>query len=107
MSTPRPDSLSRRTVLAGGLAAAATATASPQAHAARSGIGSRKPGPLPAGVDRATLMRWAEDTWKSLVAMTPPETGLPADNITGDLKTRSGYTSPTNIGGLLRSHLGR
>ena len=102
MTTPRPDSLSRRTVLAGGLAAAVTGTAAPQALAAP-GIGPRKPGPLPASVDRATLLRWAEDTWKSLVAMTPPATGLPADNITGDLSTLSGYTSPTNIGGLLWS----
>jgi hypothetical protein len=38
-----------------------------------------------------------------MVAMTHPDTGLPADNITGDLSTRSGYTSPTNIGGLMWS----
>jgi len=63
MTTPRPDSLSRRTVLAGGLAAAVTGTAAPQALAAP-GIGPRKPGPLPASVDRATLLRWAEHTWK-------------------------------------------
>ena len=63
-----------------------------------------RPTALPAGVDRATLLRWAEDTWRSLVAMTPDATGLPADNITGDLaSTRSGYTSPTNIGGYMWS----
>lgn len=94
--------ITRRAVLAGGFAATALA-AYPSSAQAGPGVGPRKPGPLPAGVDRATLLRWAEDTWASLVAMTPPETGLPADNITGDLSTRSGYTSPTNIGGYLWS----
>ncbi|SES27123.1 hypothetical protein SAMN05216199_2677 [Pedococcus cremeus] len=98
LSTPA----TRRAVLAGGLAAVVAATAAPQALA-DTGIGPRKPGVLPPGVDRATLTRWAEDTWRSLVAMTHPATGLPADNITGDLSTRSGYTSPTNIGGYLWS----
>ncbi|HEX2133163.1 MAG TPA: glucoamylase family protein [Actinophytocola sp.] len=47
----------------------------------------------------------AEDTWRSFVAMTVPETGLPADNIGGDLDpaSRSGYTSPTNVGSYLWS----
>ena len=103
MTIPRLDSLTRRTVLAGGLAAAATGMVAPQTLAAPPAIGSLKDGALPVGVDRATLLRWAEDTWQSLVAMTPPATGLPADNITGNLATRSGYTSPTNIGGLLWS----
>ncbi|MCC2594682.1 DUF3131 domain-containing protein [Tessaracoccus sp. OS52] len=49
------------------------------------------------------LLTWAADTWRSLVAMTDPNTGLVADNIDGDLTTRSGYTSPTNIAGLLWS----
>ncbi len=101
--TPRPTSVSRRAVLAGGLAAAVTATAAPSVLAADRGIGPRKSGPVPPGVDRATLLRWAQDTWQSLVAMTDEQTGLPADNIPGDLSTRSGYTSPTNIGGLLWS----
>ena len=50
--------------------------------------------------ERETLRRWAADTWASFVAMTNPETGLPTDNIGGDLDqaTRAGYTSPTNIG---------
>ena len=41
----------------------------------------------------------------SLVAMTDPKTGLPADNIPESLAAgdRSGYTSPTNIGGYLWS----
>jgi hypothetical protein len=55
-------------------------------------------------IDRASIDRWACDTWASTVAMVAPGTGLPADNISGPLgsPTRSGYTSPTNIGGYLR-----
>ncbi|NLP82952.1 DUF3131 domain-containing protein [Microbacterium sp. CFH 90308] len=49
------------------------------------------------------LERWAIDTWTSLDAMTDEETGLPSDNITGDLATVGAYTSPTNIGGYLWS----
>jgi len=47
----------------------------------------------------------AEDTWRSFTAMVAPETGLPADNIDGDLDpaSRSRYTSPTNIGSYLWS----
>jgi hypothetical protein len=57
------------------------------------------------GIDTGTINRWARDTWASMVAMTDRRTGLPADNISGPLKspTRSGYTSPTNIGGYLWS----
>lgn len=53
-----------------------------------------------AKTDRAaTLSRWATDTWTSFVAMTNPQTGLPSDNIDGNLDpaTRSRFTSPTNI----------
>ncbi len=53
-----------------------------------------------AKTDRnATLQRWAGDTWTSFVAMTNPNTGMPSDNIDGDLgiASRSAYTSPTNI----------
>ncbi len=55
--------------------------------------------------DRAVLREYAEDTWASFVAMVDPATGLPADNVAGDLDptTRSGYTSPTNIGAYLWS----
>ena len=55
--------------------------------------------------DRATLLEYATDTWASFEAMVDPATGLPADNISGDLDpaTRSGYTSPTNIGAYLWS----
>jgi len=38
-----------------------------------------------------------------MVAMVDPATGLPADNISGDLSTRAAYTSPTNIGAYLWS----
>lgn len=45
------------------------------------------------------LTRWATDTWHSFVALVDPGTGLPADNIDGDLApaSRARYTSPTNI----------
>ncbi|TXK20007.1 glucoamylase family protein [Homoserinibacter sp. GY 40078] len=62
--------------------------------------------PPSAGHDeRRTLLRYASDTWESLTAMTDPDTGLPADNIDGDLAhgSASAYTSPTNIGGYLWS----
>ncbi len=54
---------------------------------------------------RETLERYLVDTYASLVAMTDEDTGLPADNIEGDLDpgARSAYTSPTNIGGWLWS----
>ncbi|MBM6401163.1 glucoamylase family protein [Phycicoccus sonneratiae] len=53
----------------------------------------------------ALLRRWAGETWTSLAAMTDERTGLPADSVRDDLdpSSRSGYTSPTNIGGLLWS----
>ena len=53
----------------------------------------------------ALLETYLADTWRSMDAMTDPATGLPADNIGGDLAptSRSGYTSPTNIGAYLWS----
>lgn len=61
----------------------------------------------PAAADPAARpqVQLAKDTWRSFTAMTVPETGLPADNIEGDLDpaSRSGYTSPTNIGSYLWS----
>ena len=55
--------------------------------------------------DRRQLQTYAEDTWRSFEAMTDEGTGLPADNIEGDLAatSRSEYTSPTNIGAYLWS----
>ena len=37
------------------------------------------------GATTADLERWAADTWRSFEAMVDDETGLPADNIDGDL----------------------
>ncbi len=55
--------------------------------------------------DKRVLKKYAADTWKSFEAMAVPGTGLPADNIAGNLDpaTRSGFTSPTNIGAYLWS----
>lgn len=59
----------------------------------------------PAAAAPDVLTTYARDTWRSMVAMVEPATGLPADNIGGDLApaSRSAYTSPTNIGGLMWS----
>jgi Putative glucoamylase/Protein of unknown function (DUF3131) len=53
-----------------------------------------------AAAPKGTLDRYARDTWRSFVHMIEPTTGLPADNIAGNLhpSTRSEYTSPTNVG---------
>ncbi len=55
--------------------------------------------------DRRQLRTWAADTWRSFDALVVEETGLPDDNIGGDLSpgSRGGYTSPTNIGAYLWS----
>ena len=103
----KPITANRRQILVGGAAVAAlgVALARPAtAHAATTtplGMTSRPP----VGVDPATIQRWARDTWASMVALADPATGLPADNMSGPLSspTRSGYTSPTNIGGYLWS----
>ncbi len=91
----------RRSLVVGGLAATAvTAAGGSTAQAASPRL--RRPAPAWSSI---TLRRWAKDTWHSLVAMTDEVTGLPADNIPASLgaSERSGYTSPTNIGGLLWS----
>ena len=100
MNRPDPTPISRRTALAGGLTAAALAGLPSVALA-----DPRKPRPTPEGTDRDTLLRWARDTWASMVAMTDRKTGLISDNISGDLATNAHYTSPTNIGGYLWSTL--
>jgi hypothetical protein len=51
---------------------------------------------------RQTLEEYASDTWASFVAMTDPDTGLPADSLAAD-GTRSVQTSTTNIGAYLWS----
>jgi hypothetical protein len=91
----------RATTAHAAAAPAATANAFRAGTAALTVPQSRHDG----GIDRGTIQRWARDTWASMVAMTDPHTGLPADNISGPLQSpkRSGYTSPTNIGGYLWS----
>ena len=88
----------RRHVIVGGAAMLAALGLSPQAEA------GAPTAPLP-GASNSRLQRWARDTWHSLDAMTVPATGLPADNISESLAPgkRSGFTSPTNIGGYLWS----
>ena len=98
----------RRQLLVGGAAVAAFGLAAARTTPAYAATLTTAPAPRsrePGGVDRGTISRWARDTWASLVAMTDPQTGLPADNISGPLASpkRSGYTSPTNIGGYLWS----
>ncbi|HET9633393.1 MAG TPA: glucoamylase family protein [Terrabacter sp.] len=101
----------RRSLLVGGAASIAALAFTPSAYAGSrpSAAGSRFAAASGATVvrslDRATVRTWAADTWRSLVAMTDPTTGLPADNIAESLAAgdRSGYTSPTNIGGYLWS----
>jgi hypothetical protein len=89
----------RRQLLLGGAALTCGAALGPLPIAAARGGHAR------AGGLAGTMHRWARDTWKSLVAMTDEKTGLTADNIEGPLANpvRSGYTSPTNIGGYLWS----
>lgn len=94
--------ISRRQLLAGSAAATAGLALAP----ALGGPAAARTRPTPpTGLDALTVRRWAADTWASMVAMTDESTGLPADNITDDLTVagRSGYTSPTNIGGYLWS----
>ncbi|HEY5275368.1 MAG TPA: glucoamylase family protein [Coriobacteriia bacterium] len=49
-----------------------------------------------------TLLRYARDTWASFVAMTDPDSGLPADSLSAD-GTASVQTSTTNIGAYMWS----
>ena len=51
-----------------------------------------------------TLLRYARDTWASMVAMTDPNSGLPADSLNAN-GTASVQTSTTNIGAYLWSTL--
>jgi hypothetical protein len=62
------------------------------------------PGAHAADDDRATLERYARDTWASFVAMTDPGSGLPADSLRADGE-RSVQTSTTNIGAYMWSTL--
>ncbi|WP_157245610.1 glucoamylase family protein [Nonomuraea typhae] len=53
--------------------------------------------PVSATDPDLSLYRYAKDTWRSMSAMVEPATGLPADKVTGDLRTRAKVTSPTNV----------
>jgi hypothetical protein len=53
---------------------------------------------------RRVLKQYAEDTWKSFVAMVDENTGLASDNVAAN-RTRAAYTSPTNIGTYIWSTL--
>ena len=61
-----------------------------------------KDSPTPA--QRATLERYAADTWNSFLLMTNPATGLPSDNVSAT-GVRAKYTSPTNIAAYIWSTL--
>jgi len=111
----RPMSAATRRQILGGVAIAAVGLTTARVTSAHAATTSAGPSVAPTstvpvsqhwgGIDRGTIQRWAKDTWASLVALTDPRTGLPADNMSGALSspTRSGYTSPTNIGGYLWS----
>jgi len=83
---------------AGLIAAGALAPTSAEASSAT-------PSARPRPMDTSRVRRWAADTWRGLVAMTDERTGLVADNSPDSLAAgdRSGWTSPTNIGGMLWS----
>ena len=87
----------RRTTMAAALAAILMSAITP---AVAGPTGDR-----PGSSDRDQLQAYAEDTWRSFEAMVDEKTGLPADNVAGDLsaRSRSEYTSPTNIGAYLWS----
>ena len=57
--------------------------------------------------ERATLLGYAKDTWRSFEELTWPN-GLPADSLChkGDVWARPlTHTSPTNIGEIGRAHV--
>jgi hypothetical protein len=70
------------------------------APAAASGAGGGDGGD--PGHGSSDLVRYAADTWRSMVAMTDPQSGLPADVLNSDGST-SVQTSTTNIGAYLWS----
>lgn len=92
---PRPSRRPRVGRLATALVLAALVVSALPAAADAAGRGLR-----PA--DRATLLDYARTTWASMVAMTDPDSGLPADSLKAD-GTQSVQTSTTNIGAYLWS----
>jgi hypothetical protein len=98
----------RRQLLVGATAVAATGLTAARATASVPTVPAApayRPSTAGYAAQPTRVRGWAVDTWHSLVAMTDPKTGLPADNIPESLaaEDRSGYTSPTNIGGYLWS----
>lgn len=102
----------RRSLLAaacsGALVLAAVPLGTGPAFSTAVEVGEGSPGaevPRPATADEGVLTEYLKDTWRSFDAMVVPSTGLPADNIGGDLSpaSRSAFTSPTNIGAYLWS----
>jgi hypothetical protein len=101
-------SATRRQLIVGATAVAATGLTAGRASAGvptAPGTPAYQPARSPHVPQASRVRGWAADTWHSLVAMTDPKTGLPADNSTESLAPgdRSGYTSPTNIAGYLWS----
>jgi hypothetical protein len=80
------------------IAPTAGAAWDPAANPAAVSLDQRQPS------QRQTLLRYARDTWASLVAMTDPTSGLPADSLNAD-GTVSVQTSTTNIGAYMWSTL--
>jgi Putative glucoamylase/Protein of unknown function (DUF3131) len=105
--TTRPRARGSRVLLVGLLAATlALATIVPVAGAVSGPSADPAAGSLvqQQGTQRQTLLRYARDTWASLVAMTDPASGLPADSLRAD-GTASVQTSTTNIGAYMWSTL--
>jgi len=75
------------------LAAGATTVSTASGISSANGSDRRPP-------SERVLARYAADTWRSFERMVDPRTGLPSDSIGGDLRprSRSAFTSPTNIG---------
>lgn len=103
MRTPRSLKLRSPLAAAATAVAAAALLAAPTAPAATAE--DRSPAGPASKPTRTVLEQYLADSWDSMAAMTDESTGLPADNIGGDLDaaTRSAYTSPTNIGAYLWS----
>ncbi|MEV5407509.1 glucoamylase family protein [Thermopolyspora sp. NPDC052614] len=87
---------STRRLLAIAVTAALLSVSAGTAEAVAGGPGTERQ-------DDAVLLQYARDTWRSMTASVEPGTHLIADNIDGTLRTRSRYTSPTNIGAYLWS----
>jgi hypothetical protein len=94
-----------RPMLGAALAAALTATTLAGLPASQAAPTVPAAAPAAGSDTTAVLEEYATDTWRSFTAMTVDKTGLPADNVGGSLRpgSRSGFTSPTNIGAYLWS----